>query len=154
MRGHCWECGFLHFSLRANSHHSPLLSHNPPPASSLCCTNRMLSLAWRPYLGPAVLYLDRQGNGRLAFCQSWLLEMQNMIPIQPLHLPLAVSSITHPPPCAKLPAMKLYLKTALLLLQARFKEVCPLNQWTVPSLSEHCGSLQPPMLSLFLNQTR
>lgn len=49
-----------------------------------------------PQLGPAVLYQDRQGNGRLSFCQRWLLEMQNMIPIQPLHLPLTASSVPLP----------------------------------------------------------
>lgn len=41
-----------------------------------------------PPFGSCRALSGQDRNGRLSFCQSWLLEMQNMIPIQPLHLPL------------------------------------------------------------------
>lgn len=57
----------------------------------------MHSLAWRPCLGPAVHYWVRQGNGRLSFCQSCRLEMQNMIPLSPLHLLLLLIQVASLP---------------------------------------------------------
>lgn len=67
-----------------------------PPNSSLPSPplpiNRMCSLAWRPYLGPAMHYGVSKGNGRFSFCQSGLLEMQNTVrlsfsPCTDLHCP-------------------------------------------------------------------
>lgn len=123
-------------------------------ASSVCRANHMHSLAWRPCLVPAVHYWVRQGNGRLSFCQSCLLEMQNVISIVSPHLLLL-----HPQfpsiPCTKVPAMKLNPKTDKLLSPppALVNGSLPLNQWPMPSLSERCASLQTPHLSLLLHQT-
>lgn len=114
-------------------------------ASSVCRANHMHSLAWRPCLVPAVHYWVRQGNGRLSFCQSCLLEMQNVISIVSPHLLLL-----HPQfpsiPCTKVPAMKLNPKTDKLLSPppALVNGSLPLNQWPMASLSECCASLQTP----------
>lgn len=105
-------------------------------------------------LVPAVHYWVRQGNVRLSFCQSCLLEMQNMIPIVPPHLLLPPQQfpMIH---WTKVPAIKLNPKTAKLLSPPPVlaKGSLPLNQWPVPGLSERCASLQTPHLSLRLHQT-
>lgn len=123
----------------------------------------MHSLALRPCLGPAVHYWVRQGNGRLSFCRRCLLEMQNMIPLSPLHLlllpiqvaslpmhkslryeveslnsPFLIPSPTHPPTTSSGGKKK--------------EKSLPLIQWPVPSLSTVpvCKPLSSPRFSVRL----
>ena len=122
----------------------------------------MRSLAWRPRLGPAVHYWVRQGNGRFSFCQSWLLEMQNMIPTEPLHLlllaPQSHTTARPPPPnttANKSPCYEAASQNSPALIPTPpssspppppptlVKGSLPLIQRPAPSLCERCASLQP-----------